>query len=439
MLLCICLLLRAAYALHPSLSRLSLALDALDRAPKDSPRAVDACLDVIRQVPGAAPVDKTRLRALAEEDDAALSTRFFDAKPCDDAVRALARGDDEAAAAVAATGRFALLSRAEAGSALDALDTVITSEDTLAARRAALDDTRRDGLTDAPSASDDERLAETLASTLASALAPVLRPLGFPESSLGTRSFVAAAGPRAAAAIGRVWHASDGLAPLFAPAAPKDTTLVVAFSSLGWHGLIRAEWRGVLRASGFSNVAHALDTAKSWYCSNPTTGHFDGGVWWDATLAELCAPYQKVVLLGDSMGGTAALRFARHADAVVSFVPQVDLRDFPAPCDRVDFDDAKWERMRDDIVNAVDASDARISIHVGRDADDLQQLTYLPRAVACASDIDEPLPRDGETVSQVVDDGRGLRVVKHDVEGHAIAAALKRRGLLEEALLSSIV
>ena len=59
--------------------------------------------------------------------------------------------------------------------------------------------------------------------------------------------------------------------------------------------------------------------------------------------------------------------------------------------------------------------------------------------MAAGSDIDEPLPRDGETVSQAVDDGRGLRVVKHDVEGHAIAAALKRRGLLEEVLLSSIV
>ena len=116
MLLCIYLLLPTAYALHPSSSRLSLALDALDRIPKDSRRrVVDACLDVIRAVPGTAPVDAARLRALAdeEEDDAALSTRFFDAKPCDDAVRALARGDDEAAAAVAASARFALLPRAE--------------------------------------------------------------------------------------------------------------------------------------------------------------------------------------------------------------------------------------------------------------------------------------------------------------------------------------
>ena len=90
----ILLLVASVRALSTSQSRLQHALDKLDRNP-----SVDACLDVIRHVPGAAPVDNTRLRALAEEDDAALSTRFFAAKPCDDAVRALARGDDEAAAA----------------------------------------------------------------------------------------------------------------------------------------------------------------------------------------------------------------------------------------------------------------------------------------------------------------------------------------------------
>ena len=87
--------------LSTSQSRLQNALDHLDRNP-----SVDACLDVVRAMPHTTPVDKARLRALAdeEEDDAALSTRFFDAKPCDDAVRALARGDDEAAAAVSASG-----------------------------------------------------------------------------------------------------------------------------------------------------------------------------------------------------------------------------------------------------------------------------------------------------------------------------------------------
>ena len=123
-------LVASVHALSTSQSRLQHALDRLDRNP-----SVDACLDVIRHVPHSTPIDKARLRALAEEDDAALSTRFFAAKPCDDAARALARGDDEAVGAVAASGRFALLPRVDSDAALDALDTVITSEATLAARQ----------------------------------------------------------------------------------------------------------------------------------------------------------------------------------------------------------------------------------------------------------------------------------------------------------------
>ena len=64
-------LVTSAHAL--SLSRLQHALDRLDRN-----LSVDACLDVIRHVPGAAPVDKTQLRALAEEDDATLTTHRLD-------------------------------------------------------------------------------------------------------------------------------------------------------------------------------------------------------------------------------------------------------------------------------------------------------------------------------------------------------------------------
>ena len=156
-------LLRAAYALHPSSSRLSLALDALDPTNQRIRRdASSTCLDVIRHVRHSTPVDKTT----DEEDDAALSTRFFDAQARATTVCGpWARGDDEAAAAVAASRPSRCYRGDETDAALDALDAVITSEATLAARAAALDDTRRDGLTDAP-ASDDERLASALAASL---------------------------------------------------------------------------------------------------------------------------------------------------------------------------------------------------------------------------------------------------------------------------------
>ncbi len=54
----------SARALSTSQSRLQHAIDRLQRNP-----SVDACLDVIRHVPHSTPVDKTRLRALADEDD----------------------------------------------------------------------------------------------------------------------------------------------------------------------------------------------------------------------------------------------------------------------------------------------------------------------------------------------------------------------------------
>jgi hypothetical protein len=71
------------------------------------------------------------------------------------------------------------------------------------------------------------------------------------------------------------------------------TTLVVAFSSLGWSGLVRAEWGATLRRAAERDpsrrlvVAHALDTSRSWFTTDPMTGAYDDGAWWDAALTEV--------------------------------------------------------------------------------------------------------------------------------------------------------
>ena len=119
----------------------------------------------------------------------------------------------------------------------------------------------------------------------------VLQPLGFPPTKLGLRSLVAAdravGSQRAAAALGRAWHAANALAPIIAPLPPARSggggggvgggdaagssqsgddstrddspdatpsgaystptpsgatdarTLVLVFSSLGWNGVVR--------------------------------------------------------------------------------------------------------------------------------------------------------------------------------------------------------
>ena len=83
---------------------------------------------------------------------------------------------------------------------------------------------------------------------------------------------------------------------------------------------------------------------------------------------------------------------------VVALVPQIDLRDFDC-CTRADMTAAHKDELRAAIARACDEladgetdaqatdgdkniNDARVVIHVGREADDLHQLSYLPRVVA---------------------------------------------------------
>jgi len=240
------------------------------------------------------------------------------------------------------------------------------------------------------------------------------------------------------------------VALLLAPPVKRSSTLVVAFSSLGWDGeAIRPEWRSTLRLhvdDGTIDLAHALDHQRSWFATDPASGDFDDGETWDSLLVELCAPYERVCLLGESMGGTAALRFSRHADSVVALVPQVDLRDFGHCCKRADFSDARKIRLMHAIQDAVAETSASIVLHLGRDADDLHQLNHLPSVSRLfvleeaegGDAADAPLPRDGTTQSQTTGAGR-LRVVKHDIEGHAVGAGLKAFGSLEGVILPGVI
>ena len=402
----------------------------------------------------------------------------------------------EIATAVKASARFAVLPASERDVALDRLEAAITDATFLDARLAVLDAARSqrsraqptDRPRDPPTLEEDESLAAALCAEAARQLdEPLLAPLGFPPTTLGLLSLAAAAraggSARAAASLGRACgQIASSVAPLTLVRAAHGgaeggrggsaRTLVVAFSSLGWHGLMRAEWLPTLRAAAAEaagrgggsggggggggmplDVAHCIDATRSWFFANPLTGAVDDGRWWDASLAELCGSYDRVWLVGESMGGTGALLHARHATTaaagdrdgggggVVALVPQVDLRDFGALCGRRDdggdgsgvFDDAAKGRLRDATVRGCTPRGARITVHVGRDADDLYQLSHLPALreayAAVGEEADAPLPRDGVTRRHAVQSACGaVRGVKHDVEGHALGAGLRQGG-----------
>jgi hypothetical protein len=380
----------------------------------------------------------------------------------------------DAADVVAASAKFVLLPLQAKMEVLDALDVAMSCKGFLEARRMALAVCSRDSKMlsmktllpphqQVDSITDkDGRVVEALYDCVLQQLGPqLLRPLGFPSNKLGLRSFVAATRAatntqRAAAALGRIWHAAKEAGPLIlvpnhaaAEVCAKtgnleDYTLVVAFSALGWNGVVRPEWGGTLRDSPLVVVAHALDSCKSWFTTNPLTGAHDNGAWWDDSLADLVSPFGRVCFVGESMGGTAALRFARHASksgTVVSFVPQIDLKDFSYSV-RDDFADAHKDHLLDSIKHATQTTDARVVIHVGRNPDDLHQLTYIENVVHEHSilglRVDAPLPRYSSHTSHAVGNSR-LRVVKHDLEGHAMGAGLKAKGTLRETVLDDLL
>eukprot|EP00962_Isochrysis_galbana_P021631 scaffold6383_cov112-Isochrysis_galbana.AAC.4 len=240
---------RAALARRSSL--------VLLRGPRLAEAVVDACLTVCRLLPGVDPsIVPSGAGALAEaaaffpwQSGGHLGQHLFDASLCDDTLAALALAVStpdippsfrsasipsrsclvSAASALAASARFIALPASRRAAAIDLLEAAVLSPRFLAARRAALGVAQHRHITrpravtvdasDAALPAQDEDIISTLYEVCAQQLGGnVLQPLGFPATKLGIRCLVdaerAAGSPRAAAVFGRIWHASDGAAPL---------------------------------------------------------------------------------------------------------------------------------------------------------------------------------------------------------------------------------
>ena len=113
--------------------------------------------------------------------------------------------------------------------------------------------------------------------------------------------------------------------------------LVVSFASRGV-GVARHEFGSAIEAlatRGALSDCHVdslrlADTADAWYTQDGE-GKWRGAAQVKRALQEATRhkDYRSVVFLGDSMGGSACLRFARFADLAVAFSPQVRLRGDP--------------------------------------------------------------------------------------------------------------
>jgi Phytanoyl-CoA dioxygenase (PhyH) len=199
--------------------------------------------------------------------------------------------------------------------------------------------------------------------------------------------------------------------------------VLVVFSSLG-SGLARPEWYGTLRSIGVYDeipnfdVLHVMDFAYSWYCQDPTCS-WKGGDYYERELQSRLQPYAKVLFLGDSMGGSAALRFSHLAHAVIAFTPQIDVVHYEAVT-RLDFTKDRREKLRAEILDAVfrASNTAHITVHYGSQcAEDVRQVQFL-RAPSS--------------------NRKHFILVEHDYDDHILSLHLREQGKLIDLINDGI-
>jgi len=233
-----------------------------------------------------------------------------------------------------------------------------------------------------------------------------LRAVGVDEqqASLAPPELVSSAVKAEQLSVSRVIVAPDGAAPVEGPAhhslrgyfklqpgtqfvqQGSPRVLVVAFGSApgtpNWAGVLKQVAGEAKRATaGRFDTLYVVDACRSWY------GGGDGGEeMYRAKLATVAACYDEVVMIGDSMGATAALLFSDLATSVHAFCPQVDLATASI---RPGQPPAWLAALKDRLLAAAAASSADITVHSGTWQHDLDQAVMVePHSTLRVYDVD---------------------------------------------------
>jgi hypothetical protein len=122
-----------------------------------------------------------------------------------------------------------------------------------------------------------------------------------------------------------MWLATSDHAFEPACAGVRAQILVVAFSAQGpgmqqWIGPVTAA-----RAAGVQlDALYVADPSNSYYLQDPS-GQWDGLRYYEDLVQRHARHYSRVLLVGSSMGASAALQHARLARRVIAFAPRIDL------------------------------------------------------------------------------------------------------------------
>lgn len=160
----------------------------------------------------------------------------------------------------------------------------------------------------------------------------------------------------------------------------RPRLLVVAFGSApgvpNWGSLLQRASDAMSNDDERSfDTLFVVDPTRSWYRG----GEEEGYDYYKQRIAEFSSRYEKVLLLGDSMGGTAALLFSGLATAVHAFTPQVNLEESSIrPGKPLEWHRALKQRIASEVA-AASAAGADVHIHVGNWLHDLRQARVIPK------------------------------------------------------------
>jgi len=234
------------------------------------------------------------------------------------------------------------------------------------------------------------------------------------------------------------------------PIRTRSKHLIVAFSSLG-NGLVRHEFLGSLAqvnnrlhaeadGEGTRNtgddvfdVLFVADPGQSWY-QKDSHGKFNGFAEYEKRIRAASRPYDRVSLIGDSMGGSGALLFSHLAtdeSAVVAFSPQIDLVADEHHVSRYDLSTSVrntfCNRLLRSVMEAVLAKKTNIFIHRGVYAADVHHTNRLLK------DCTSWRVATDKSVNRV-------KVIEHaDCRHHQVAVHLKERGQLTNVLYRNLI
>lgn len=191
--------------------------------------------------------------------------------------------------------------------------------------------------------------------------------------------------------------------------------VVVAFGSApgvpNWGGALRRVRESLDKDAHHQNTSFdalfIVDPFRSWYGGGDR--RYED---YREPLKEATSKYEHVILLGDSMGATAALMYAELADYVHAFCPQINLSTSSIrPAEEHEWEDTLRER----VLKGVSACKGSILVHVGNWHHDIQQSNAIPTSMEHA------------------------RVKIYGVNSHRLAITLDKGGKLIPLLESTIL